>query len=491
MKEFPFNLDGALVGLRPNDMGVNRPGCIECKGLLPIQGVGLQRIDWPELSPVETSIWPFPQLFKGNTVNMYLEGGAVYTIDLDTWKTTSITSELTIGHAWDFVDMNTAWVITNGKQVVTKNGNGTVTSYDEPVIESACYHRGRVVYAGLDSSFWNSTWQTEWNSWIDQQDSGLTTSFDFQKNSIYWTGIGAGDVFMPFDPTSMVSGPLASGFSNTRPFFMDLIARGDIGHMQMPWQGVVKRVLPLGKALMVYGDNGVSMLRSYMDPIPTYGEETMNRIGVPHHGCVGGDDTAHLYIDNLYDLHIVTAEGDKTLGYRAYMKMLAQGAIYIIKDPIVKYNRFYISDGVFSFCMTDTGLAQINQRISSVFHHDRRLLYTGSEDIDSLLVQTAPFNVGIEAIKQIRFVTIEYDNIDNLSVQVISKFDSQNKWNFGKVVRVVRQNAIPSMISGQRFMVRITGTPREGAIINSLGLRWSSVDKSGLRGPYGTDSTQQ
>ena len=145
---------------------------------------------------------------------------------------------------------------------------------DDVWIETGCEYKGRALLAGFDNTkFWNIQWQHFFESWAGKYDLGLDLDLAFQDNMVWWSTIGGGDLLWLFYPYLHMTGinSIEDAYTMEKPLIFDYLKRNECGFMPMNWQGRVRHLIPFRDVVMGYGDNGVSALRSVVDPQPTMG----------------------------------------------------------------------------------------------------------------------------------------------------------------------------------------------------------------------------
>lgn len=113
------------------------------------------------------------------------------------------------------------------------------------------------------------------------------------------------------------------------------------GERPVDWKGWVYSIRKLGDRLVVYGENGVSSLKS---SDINWGMTTIYRIGVKNNGAVAGDDGVNFFIDRENKLVKV----DTKVTVLDYSEFLAN-----LTDPVLNYDKrnelLYICDGTLGY----------------------------------------------------------------------------------------------------------------------------------------------
>lgn len=297
--------------------------------------------------------WPFPQFFIGKRYVILADESKIYLVNRDDFSQPLIelaiydadnpTTQTTIpaGGPWEFVDMQESWILSNGESVVFYPGSDAMLGNELKVyikknlsIETIAFFKGRVVFGGLDfNRFWDSTWQTFWNTWskykVDtglvltrQKDTGVVT-MPMEENFIWYSLIGGGDLLWLFFPKLAEDGVITTTYGASKPMLFDLWKRGDQGFEALDGIGKVRKLLPLGEFLIAYLDNAVIALRNVLDPIPHLGQKVIFEGGVVAKGAAG-DRRKHVFLDSAGNLLSLDANLKLTVeGYREFLWPLA------------------------------------------------------------------------------------------------------------------------------------------------------------------------
>lgn len=129
------------------------------------------------------------------------------------------------------------------------------------------------------------------------------------------------------------------------------------GERPLDWKGWIYSIRKLGSKVVVYGENGVSVLTPAGN---IYGLQTIYRIGLKGKGAVSGDDSVHYFVDNLGQFWRFS-EGLEKLDYSEYLSGML-GSLILSWDAANKL--LYICDGsqgyVFSQDSGSLGAGPVN-----------------------------------------------------------------------------------------------------------------------------------
>jgi hypothetical protein len=110
------------------------------------------------------------------------------------------------------------------------------------------------------------------------------------------------------------------------------------GERPLDWKGWIYAIKKLGSKVVVYGENGVSVLTPAGN---TYGLQTIYRIGLKGKGAVSGDDSVHYFVDNLGQLWRFSEDLEK-LDYSEYLSGMIDN---LVLSWDVANKLLYICDG--------------------------------------------------------------------------------------------------------------------------------------------------
>ncbi len=488
MKEFSFPIIEQLVrGLRLDSRGDRRTNFLtECKNLKPVKVgdgqsglVPYELVTDPFLSGEFSSnsitiSFPFPQVFRGNEVTLLADETSIYTVDESDWSLTLITTynafdrSATLaldsgGGPWQFVDMGDTWFLINTQNIVWQPNTHALTNEPDQVyvnktnlMNAGVYHRGRIVTGGFSSSnFWNNDWLDIFTSWR----GGLSTqidlpSTDIDSNWILWSSIGGGDfplwLFYP-DRAFLgnIRGSAETGYTLSKTIITDMVTRNEFGFMPLPWQGTVYTIKPMGKDLIVYGDNGITALVPTREPVPTYGVQHISSTGIMGRGAVGGDDTQHIFLDNDGYLWRMKGLNPERLGYREFFTGYSSNTI-ISHDS--RDDEFYISDETNSYLLTPVGLGEAKERVTSLVYKVGVLsgVIEDSGDSESQVVTDTIDFGSIATIQMVKLSLVASANID---VAIDYRYNDDDAFVRSTFVRVNNQGIAYPLVSASQMRI--------------------------------------
>lgn len=213
--------------------------------------------------------------------------------------------------------------------------------------------------------------------------SGDFYSTQIQKNFVAWSKIG------------------------NISFVQDQV--NDSGHRPMPWQGWVYQIKQLGKNLVVYGQNGITMMSPVGSPSPTFGFVGVSEFGLLAKNLVAGDLNDHYFIDAKGQLwNINSGSGLKLLGYEEFLSPLNQDG----KIPIMLYDDVfklvYICNGVRGFIYNSAGLGGGPINVVGLYKQGKtnKLVYAGTPNYGYPELCTEIQDMGLRDVKALYRIAV-------------------------------------------------------------------------------------
>ena len=329
----------------------------------------------------QTVTWPYPQFFKGKGVTLVATSATALSsaAELDPWTLTSLTTydaldpdttkAIPVGASnWQLADFQDTWMLCNSREVVFEGNifgrigeTEKVLISDAVQVTSVCAHKGRGFLAGFSTSnFWQDKWSDFWSeatSTLPYQ-TDTTTNVALDQNFVWWTSLAGGDLFALWFPDEMMDGyeGFHQGFQNK---VFEMLKRNDFGYAPMPYQGLVRRVAPLGDHVIAYSNDGIASLTpTTIGDFNTMGVRLLSDHGIMTGHAFCASPKRHIWLDNIGDLWQITPDLQVTrLGYKEYLldfdNSTAQQWSYDSQE-----DQFWICDGNEGYILTESGLTQ-------------------------------------------------------------------------------------------------------------------------------------
>lgn len=398
MAEFNFE-EPCKTGIRRDVfVGRNHPAFIKARGHRPTQ-FGMQQfyplLQIPSLTYItedlgETPTWPFPQIFRGNSISLLCFADAIYEIDetnnavctlietkdaLD--PTGGTTKAITAGLDWHFIDLGPTWMLMNTACVIFKTGwSPYVFVQDSVTVYTGCAHKeGRVLMGGFNSDDfdslgnWNDFWQN-WTGTVPDTVAALATT-GAHANWIWWSSFMAADLLHLFWPQILKYQALNSssntGYSDESPLILDLAKRNEAGLRPIPGRYSVVGQLPMGDNVINYGMDNISVLRpaTFGDSISTYGVLPIENLpqylgpatGSECRTAFAGDQRGHLFIASDGEAWSIGKDlVAKREGWKNELSNLNFDRVMVVHEPY--HEEFYVGDGELAYLINKNGISR-------------------------------------------------------------------------------------------------------------------------------------
>jgi len=262
------------------------------------------------------------------------------------------------------------------------------------------------------------------------------------------------------------------------------------GYMNMPWgewkTGVVYKVKKLGQKVLVYGDGGKGFLVPINQPVSGYGFERVSGAGIRSGFHIDGDDEVHGFIDADYDFWIVKGDYQfQKLGYNEFMKDLVEnGTTKVSYESQSK--RFYISNGVKGYVLTEQGLYSTHQLVTSIGNYRGQTLcgfFDDSEDEEYRLV-TDTLDFGIRGIKTVETMDIGVDSPTEVYGAVDYRYDKTGDFARSTWKRLNKEGSVGIIQSAPEFRLCVKSTSYADVNVDYINTMIKVVDKRMIRGAY-------
>jgi len=520
LQEYQLPIRETLVnGLRPNSRhGRGSKYLTQCKFLKPEE--------WG-LRPCETvvnpftdeqfSTWPFAQIIRGNEVTLlatatslktvteaspnWTLSSAITTYDLNDPPTAK---SITGSDVWQMADFYDSWMLFNGTSVVVKtNKEGMFGETNQVFVQNAiavqtgCEFHGRLIMAGFNpATYFSSDWESIWDEWLGRMPFAVDTALDdVNSNFVMWTTIGGGDILNLFLPKLAVEGVIQEDVRAVDDgMFLDLWRRNEAGFMPMPWQGTVYIVKPLGNGFMAYGEDGIAYLPSVTNPYPTFGLRKLAPFGIAGRGCVGGDEATHLFMDTSGVLWRISASdlSLRKLGYEEFFDDIVDQTVVITYNQ--SENEFIISgedssNNILSYILTEKGLGQSPQQVTSAFPLEGSLLGVFDTDASTIpIIVTDVIDFGYRDLKTITTVELgievyyDADTPTTTHVAVDYRYNKDASWTRSTWVLVNDMGYARVQATAIEFRLAIKCSRYADMKLDYANIRWQASGKRTVRG---------
>lgn len=186
------------------------------------------------------------------------------------------------------------------------------------------------------------------------------------------------------------------------------------GAMPLDWKGWIYEIKKLGKKVIIYGANGVSILTP---SDKYYGLETICRIGLHSKRAIVGTDEKHFFIDKIGQLWKL----DKVLELLDYSEFFLTMENLVMSYD-VQNDLIYICDGTSGYVYSpkNKSLGQGPVNITGVGVRDGNLYIVSSGEIEvpPFEICTDIYDFGTRKFKTIRMLEIGTDLTENMEASI-------------------------------------------------------------------------
>ncbi len=487
MREFAQTLSKFAEGLRKNSNMPRNSGLAVEAYNTRVGAAGLEVppiITYPIVGTPAIS-WPLPQLVKISDLLLIDTGlyfvkyaSGVLTINsiASDYSLTAAFTKTTTSGRFTIADFGYYQIWNNGIITVKRAINDGLTAYEwteikiglngaghAPPVRCVCNFRGQLI-AGM-YSYSNETGGTKDNfiAWSEIGSVNPTVMFD-QNQYFIDRSIDIGGLVR--DPHKGTSGLYKTG--PTSPVY---------------------RVLPLGKAIIVYCKDKIFAMIPVAEPIPTFAIMQIHGFGISGTWLVDGDEHEHAYVDFSGRLwRMKTDFKPELLDHREYINTLTMANIIISKN--INYGDYYISDGTKCYLLSPYGLTQWFQYPTSIVYEDsnKRLIgpISASSDL-SASVATDILDFGVKSIKMITGLELgSYGQ--SLTANIDFRYKMTESFTASRFKTVNPSGGVAPLVSGIEFRIRIKGLDYTKFDLDYINTRYKYSDKRMLRGAYATDA---
>lgn len=424
MQELNFRIAEAFRnGIRREPTPTANVAFVEsCQNLIPDTG-GLSSVPGfarPGDLEAQPKNFPFPQIFKGDSIRVSLGEATVRTMTNNFSVSTNVTLNLraggtgaiTPGGVWHFESFLDNYFASNGQSMVYRiqSDDGDTFISDSFLAQAVGRHNYRLVLGGLSGSWLSGArWQEFFRTCLEtnQSQTVIHDALTADNSWVIFGESGGGGVDAPFYAFACACGLYGNtGFDEAKEIIWDSVERGDIGLIPLRKVSNIRALKQLGNRLIAYGDNGISEIQQIEGGMQ---ETLVVDFGIPGRGCVGGDDRRHVFFDAAGNLYSWYANQDRPerLGYAAIFSQYLAERTVISHDPSEGY--FWITDGGRTYVLTDTGLGgPMSQHPTSMFRDAQYGLVAMYSTAlrDSWSIQFADFDMGHRDFKHMVLVQV-------------------------------------------------------------------------------------
>lgn len=197
------------------------------------------------------------------------------------------------------------------------------------------------------------------------------------------------------------------------------------GERPLDWHGCVYEIIQLNDTAVVYGENGVTILKPANI---AWGMQTIHRLGILHKASVAGTQFEHYFIDATHRLYKLSSEGLQLLDYQEFLELMTNPKLSL--DP--ETGLLYICDGTYGYVYSTRsnsfGVGPVN--VSGVGSQSGTLMVVGDGTIEvpKFDICTDIYDFGTRKPKTIEQIEFGTDLRYKLYAMVESKISNRGSF---------------------------------------------------------------
>jgi len=354
---------------------------------------------------------------------------------------TSGGSTIAAGGVWHFVDLGKMFMATNGTTILFRDNSDfdysdlsalatDVKVSNEIQFNTICEWRGRVFTGGFAPS---STWKAEWQTILEgyREDDRVpdilrNMPYLLDENFVLWSTVGTSDFsfrWLIFPDEALqglmttIDGVSYAGYTGDTNPLQDALLQAGLGMMRMPFKGQVLCIKPHAQGVIVYGSDGIALLKHETSPFSTFGLHVLSETGIPSRGAVGGDENSQCFVNTRGELCLLDGAAKiVSLDYREFFQPMLDETIVVTyhDDPLLP--EFYICSETQGYVLTSSGLGQMGQLITSTGQYQGTQAVVSENLLEqSMMLETSEYDGGLTGgMKQLQTVRVASNASDDL-----------------------------------------------------------------------------
>lgn len=257
-----------------------------------------------------------------------------------------------------------------------------------------------------------------------------------------------------------------------------LIDRSNLaGQAPLEHPGWVWQALQLQNNIILYGEDGISVMAPHHEPIVTFGFELLFNFGIKNHSAVAGNKLVHYFISSKGDLWRLPVRGEpENLGFREFLSPL--------NDPVLMLDeheeRLFIADGATGYVF-DQGLGGGYSALTGIVE-DLAVSPANIAGVPISIV-TDTLDLGHRGMKMVTFVEIGTDTTEDLYISLDYRYNKNESWRSSPWVLTNPSGVARLNIAAVEFRVRVQQNTYDELTIDYINVRHQRADKRYLRGP--------
>jgi len=501
LREFVVTIREALTqGLRPTRETYGHQQFLEeCYNVVP-EATGLTAYV-PPTDPFNGGMqtnWPWPQAFLLQTDSILLEEQSLSTLNVSSvpWTVSAQATSGSIpsgGGAWHIADFGESWFAFKGNCTVFKTGvhraTGGAAKYyanSSVPIQTGTNYKGRCVIGGFQSgSFWPSEFTSIFSDWQqDAADGNTTYQFDdIGRNWVAWSSVGEVEfplwLFFPDSDIPYDIGP-------TKENLLRRMRRNELGFMPMPYPGKIQAIHQLGDRLIVYSDDGISVMESAQAEVApfTFGAEKLARLSLLDRNGVAVGPGRHLFVSGQGKLWSLDQSLElEMLDYSEYLSSLAGTGINAWYND--QEEEFHFTNAISGFAFGATGLYEHRDHLTFALTKGGNWYgLSHSPATSEVQVVTNRTDMSLSARKRINNTHVAHRQGDLKARHLYTLDTTQASFSTLPFQPLNKEGVLHQRVSGLEFKVEVLGSLPQDGMIQGVSMRYNVEDKRAIRGIF-------
>lgn len=466
-------------------------------------------IDNVSVKLVQHHDWPFPILCEGDKGILAFFNGAVYDVNATPLVPTLVIHSLYAARnpaaaatiheqhygIWQYADFMGNWFATNGYSFVYKipstDGGSGKTVVDETIsVSSLCRAHDRLFLGGFTDNaatiFSSSRWAALWEQWLSYTDDEIFTyeGQEIGTNWVMWSRVLGGEYYTPFgEEMAVFQIPDAATFDDLKTDIDTDLETREIGFAEMPWQGNIYAMKPLGRAVIVYGDEGIAAM---VLTEQGYRVQQLARFGIASRGAVTGDEGGHVLVDKRGNIFVLTPELQlQRLDYLEFGSQILDTNLLCSNNPL-RQEVYLCKDGQGYLLSKEGGLSQPTVLPTSIVVQDNDFLAPLDcyDDECGAIAETDTFDMGIRDYKTIQSVEVAATDVSSMFVVVEARVSGSSAWTTFAAKQCNNEGVAVVIASGVEFRIKVYGQVGADPKMDYVNVHWKLTGKRYIRGIY-------
>jgi hypothetical protein len=429
MQEYAYNvLETMVAGLVPHanyPPGVNFAS--KMRNLRP-QEFAAVNPEW-FTAPFDFELdWPFPQLFRGESVTLLFHEDGIGELDAD-WDETAlalkkadsrgVAATLEGSGVWHAACYEDVWLASNGTDLVFR-----IPAYPETLVaqgltcRTLCGHGNRLVLAGLTGDWFSGDrFIRLFQRWRQTQLAFAHDEQEWSARWVVWSDPGARDVafWLPLVALGVFG---TAAFDVMEAELLKRVETGQIGFASVRSLGTPLRVLPHRAGVTVYSAEGRAMLTASDSG---YTVEPATGSGCASRSCITGDENGHAWLTPSGRLLEWTAEAGLRDHRQEARFPLPENWVASL-DPSYENREYWFSKETEAYVLNAHGVGgPMDVCPTGLARADGVLVGAGAGlDAETVAVELYmhPHDIGYRGMKRVQAVEIAQSGLTALQVDV-------------------------------------------------------------------------